>query len=77
MSKPRILLVDDDPVLQKLVTAILENLNREGITLLIVTHDNAMGDRAQRHIRMVDGAIASDHILEQKVEPGVERHAAD
>ena len=41
------------------VTGILENLNREGLTLLVVTHDNSMGDRARRRIRMVDGAIAS------------------
>jgi putative ABC transport system ATP-binding protein len=42
------------------VTEILENLNREGITLLIVTHDNTMGERATRRIRMTDGAITSD-----------------
>ena len=42
------------------VTQILENLNREGITLLIVTHDNTMGERATRRIRMADGAITSD-----------------
>ncbi len=42
------------------VTEILENLNREGITLLIVTHDNTMGERATRRIRMADGAIVSD-----------------
>jgi putative ABC transport system ATP-binding protein len=43
------------------VTEILENLNEEGITLLIVTHDNSMGERARRRIRMVDGAVATDH----------------
>ena len=42
------------------MTEILEDLNREGITLLVVTHDADMGERAARQIRMVDGAIASD-----------------
>jgi putative ABC transport system ATP-binding protein len=42
------------------VTDILEELNREGITLLVVTHDHRLGGRARRQIRMVDGAIASD-----------------
>ena len=42
------------------VTDILEDLNREGLTLLVVTHDIEMGRRARRQIRMVDGAIASD-----------------
>lgn len=42
------------------VTHILEELNREGLTLLIVTHDNSMGERAQRRIRMADGVVQSD-----------------
>ena len=42
------------------VTDILESLNRDGITLLIVTHDNSMGERARRRVRMIDGTIASD-----------------
>ncbi|MEZ5571132.1 MAG: ABC transporter ATP-binding protein [Halioglobus sp.] len=47
------------------VTEILENLNREGITLMVVTHDNSMGDRARRRIRMVDGAVTSDQTDER------------
>ncbi|MDH5173581.1 MAG: macrolide ABC transporter ATP-binding protein, partial [Gammaproteobacteria bacterium] len=50
------------------VTRILEDLNREGITLLVVTHDNNMGDRARRHVRMLDGAISSDHMHQQQGE---------
>lgn len=42
------------------VTEILEGLNRDGLTLLIVTHDNSMGDRARRRVRMRDGAVESD-----------------
>ena len=51
------------------MTDILEALNRDGITLLIVTHDANMGNRARRHIRMVDGAIFSDHRPEQGDRP--------
>ena len=39
------------------VIDILETLNNQGITLLIVTHDAELGDRARRKIRMVDGKI--------------------
>jgi len=65
VMKPSILLADEptgnlDSKSGKEVTDILEQLNADGLTLLIVTHDNAMGDRARRRIRMVDGAIASD-----------------
>jgi ABC-type lipoprotein export system ATPase subunit len=78
VMKPSILLADEptgnlDTRAGREVTDILENLNRGGITLLLVTHDNAMGDRAKRHIRMVDGAIASDHV----VQPAGGSHAPD
>lgn len=70
VMKPAILLADEptgnlDSRSGAEVTEILENLNREGITLLIVTHDNKMGERARRRIRMVDGAVASDQTDEQ------------
>jgi putative ABC transport system ATP-binding protein len=42
------------------VIGLLERLNQEGITLIVVTHDMAVGERARRRIRMVDGAIDTD-----------------
>lgn len=42
------------------VVKILEDLNQNGITLLVVTHDPELGARAKRTLRMVDGAIVSD-----------------
>jgi len=42
------------------VVALLERLNASGITLVVVTHDPAIGQRAARKIRMVDGRIESD-----------------
>ncbi len=44
------------------VVALLESLNASGITLVIVTHDPAIGRRARRQIRMVDGRIESDSV---------------
>lgn len=38
----------------------LEQLNSQGITLLIVTHDPELGQRATRRIHMVDGRIIQD-----------------
>ncbi len=65
IMKPAIILADEptgnlDSKSGGEVTEILENLNREGITLLIVTHDNAMGNRARRRIRMADGVVTAD-----------------
>jgi putative ABC transport system ATP-binding protein len=65
VMKPRILLADEptgnlDQASGAEVVQVLENLNREGITLIVVTHDASLGQRASRLIKMVDGAIASD-----------------
>ncbi len=38
----------------------LEALNRQGITLVVVTHDPQLGARAGRRIQMVDGEIVRD-----------------
>jgi len=42
------------------VVKILEQLNANGLTLLVVTHDEALGKRAKRRIHMIDGAIERD-----------------
>jgi putative ABC transport system ATP-binding protein len=42
------------------VMALLEELNRSGITLLMVTHDATLGSRARRRIRMADGKVIGD-----------------
>ena len=36
---------------------ILEQLNRDGIALLIVTHDPAIGGRARATLKLRDGKI--------------------
>jgi putative ABC transport system ATP-binding protein len=42
------------------VMALLKELNGEGLTLLVVTHDAAIGGRARRHLSMRDGQIIDD-----------------
>ncbi|MDH5711116.1 MAG: ABC transporter ATP-binding protein [Gammaproteobacteria bacterium] len=41
------------------VINILEDLNKNGITLLLVTHDIELGERAHRIIHMMDGKVYS------------------
>ncbi|MBL8111929.1 MAG: ABC transporter ATP-binding protein [Acidobacteria bacterium] len=65
VMEPSILLADEptgnlDTASGREVVALLERLNTEGLTLVVVTHDPAVGERARRRIRLVDGAIASD-----------------
>ena len=42
------------------IMQILERLNGDGIALLIVTHDPAIGGRARRHLTLRDGSIVND-----------------
>ncbi len=45
------------------VIELLERLNNQGITLIVVTHDKALGKRASRQLTMVDGQIVKDSQL--------------
>ena len=65
IMRPTILLADEptgnlDQSSGESVIEVLEGLNREGIILLVVTHDPDIGGRARRRIRMVDGRIVDD-----------------
>ena len=42
------------------IMQIIEQLNRDGIALLIVTHDPLVGKRARRHLTLRDGKIVMD-----------------
>lgn len=66
ITEPSVLLADEptgnlDQKSGHEVINTLEALNQRGITLIVVTHDQALGDRSQRSIKMVDGRIASDN----------------
>ncbi len=68
IMQPHILLADEptgnlDRGSGNEVIEILEDLNRQKITLIMVTHDPELGSRAGRQITMVDGRIESDRIV--------------
>jgi len=42
------------------VIELIEKMNREGLTLVVVTHDPEIGQRARHILRIVDGRIGSD-----------------
>jgi len=42
------------------VIQTIEDLNREGMTIVMVTHDPALGRRTARQVRMADGRVMSD-----------------
>lgn len=62
VMRPGLLLADEptgnlDQHSGQEVIEVLEKLNNQGITLLMVTHDPGLGRRARRTIHMLDGAV--------------------
>ncbi|MGZ5052932.1 MAG: ABC transporter ATP-binding protein [Methylobacter sp.] len=62
IMRPEILLADEptgnlDSQSGKEIIELLEGLNRQGVTLMVITHDQNLGNRAGRKIRIVDGRI--------------------
>lgn len=65
VMQPRLLLADEptgnlDSKSGSEVLALLEELNSEGITLVMVTHDQAIGDRSKLSLRMLDGELTAE-----------------
>jgi len=65
VQRPAVLLADEptgnlDRATGEEVVRLLEALNAQGMTLIVVTHDHALGARARRQIKMEDGSIISD-----------------
>lgn len=62
IMQPEVLLADEptgnlDSKSGLEIMALLEDLNKQGVTLIMITHDQALGNRAPRRIRIVDGQI--------------------
>ncbi len=65
MNRPSILLADEptgalDTRTGKEVLNLFEELHQEGLTLIVITHDQEVGDRAHRLIRLRDGLLESE-----------------
>lgn len=68
INRPRMILADEptgnlDSVSEKEILATLKELNDQGITIVMVTHEEEIGQQARRLIRMRDGVVFSDERL--------------
>ncbi len=67
VNNPKILLADEptgalDSQTSKEIMTLLEELFRQGITVILVTHDNDIASYARRVVRLKDGVIISDSL---------------
>ena len=68
VMSPRLLLADEptgnlDSRSSMEIIRLLESLNEDGLTLVVVTHDPDLGRRARRRLTMLDGRIGGDERL--------------
>ncbi len=72
INQPRLLLADEptgnlDSHTSEEVMALFEALNREGITIVLVTHEQDIAHHAKRQVRFFDGRIVSDQATQHEV----------
>ena len=65
VMEPDVLLADEptgnlDSASSKEIIKLIEELNKGGLTLIVVTHDTDIGSRSERLIELLDGKIVKD-----------------
>ena len=76
-GEPRILLADEptgnlDSVMARQVMDLLHEINDDGTTIIMVTHDPELASRAQRNIQIFDGEVSVVQALNTDVLVGRE-----
>jgi putative ABC transport system ATP-binding protein len=74
-GEPRLLLADEptgnlDSQMARSVMELLEELHREGATIVMVTHDPQLAARAQRNVHVIDGQVV-DIAAELRMDPAL------
>ncbi|MEL6738358.1 MAG: ABC transporter ATP-binding protein, partial [Pseudomonadota bacterium] len=72
VTEPLILLADEptgalDTRTSEDIMAIFEQLNADGITVIVVTHEDEIAQHAKRRIEFRDGKVIEDHAVENRI----------
>lgn len=81
-NSPKLLLADEptgsvDPRTANYIFDVFTELNRQGQTILIVTHDVALSKKVKRVVAIRDGKISSERILKEKYADRIKEAAID
>ncbi len=73
VTKPVILMADEptgnlDSKTGEAILQLFERLHDDGLTILMVTHDDAISSRCERIVRLRDGLVESDTVLRRRNE---------
>lgn len=71
VNKPSVIFADEptgnlDSKSGTQVMSILQELNNQGVTIILVTHENFTAEHAKRIVRIKDGEIVSDEIVKRR-----------
>jgi putative ABC transport system ATP-binding protein len=74
VGRPAVVLADEptgnlDSHTGEQILEVLEELNRQGATIIVITHDRDLASRLHRQIHMRDGQIVADRTTQQQHRP--------
>jgi putative ABC transport system ATP-binding protein len=72
VTRPKVVLADEptgalDSTTSDSVMEMLKEINREGMTVFVITHEEEIAAQTNRIVRLKDGVIISDEKINKKV----------
>lgn len=71
VNQPRLILADEptgnlDSITSEEIMHLFEELNQDGITIVLVTHEPDIAEHARRQVRFLDGRIVEDSLSQNR-----------